>query len=252
MIIMTRNHLIYENDYNPKHKEYRKEEVVSLIPFLNNVIQIEPDVTLYDFFHFLSRDKSLIQTIFASHMGHFLLSPYLEELEKNYDEKEEENSEKLVCIELSWIVDSFCYSEFYNENKDNKELNRIFGEPSPPTKESDNKNEIDIYIDVHGIGDDPDRTFYGIEFTPLYKLKDLPIHLNTNFKIKKRNVKSKNKKPKILIEGEKEFSVYDVIGSILSEITFCGFPEDRDDRWEEIKNSYEDIKEDLEEEDDNE
>jgi hypothetical protein len=64
---------------------------------------------------------------------------------------------------------------------------------------------------------------------------------------------------KNIIEGEKEFTVFDVFSELLSEISFCGFPEDRDEKLQDtidIKDEYEKkleeekLKEEEEEDDD--
>ena len=68
-----------------------------------------------------------------------------------------------------------------------------FGDISVPLDEG---NEISIYVDVHGWGKaDEERVAegveyegYAIEFTPLYRMKHLPIKLNFAFNIYPKNM----------------------------------------------------------------
>ena len=127
------------------------------------------------------------------------------------------------------------------------------GELKPPANDV---NEISIYPDVHGWGEvdfdkeeelykptksEGNRQSFAIEFTPLYRLKHLPLRLDTSFVIKDQD------KKEVLVEGEKEFSVFEVFGAILSEISFCGLPDDRDEKWQDIVDRVEELEDELEE-----
>ena len=59
----------------------------------------------------------------------------------------------------------------------------------------------------------------------------------------------------ILVEGERDFSVFEVFGALLSEVTFAGLPDDRDEQWKNVVDTAEDYierKEDIEDNDDEE
>lgn len=252
MIYLRKNGIFYENYARKDSKEYVLKEVESVIPYLDEIIEIDEDVALEDFFLVVERDEELMEVIFSSQLGHHRLDVFLEEMKKDCLP---ESKEDLDFIECSWVADQFDYKLFYdqhkkeNENKDNV-ISRLGGLNLP----TDEENEISIYVDVHGWGKyelsehEPyvegqevlTHTSYGIEFTPLYRLKHLPIRLNRDFIMRDRNKVGENDKK--IVEGKKDFSVFEVFGAILSEISFAGYPKDRDDQWKNVVDSVEKFK----------
>ena len=242
MIIVKKDSFYYENDYSPDHEDYVCEKVASIVPFLNHGIRIEEDVTLEDLFSLLEPDAEILQIVFSSHLGHHKIQPYFDEIKKRCLP---ENMSDMDCIELSWIVEQFNYAKFYEKSKkDWKDIH-------VPTEE-DKITSLTVAIDVHGYGDDdenPERKVsYGIEFTPLYKLKHLPIRLDREFVLLGPNELGGEIKP--VAEGVMDFEVFGVIGEILSEVSFCGTPEQRDKEWDQITETVEESKKLLEEEND--
>ena len=251
MIYLRKNGIFYENNMREGHKDYVMEEVESIIPYLNEVISIDDDITLEDFFNIVEKDEEIINIIFGSHLGHFPVGAYIEEIKKDCPL---ESKEDMYYIELVWVAEQFDYREFYEKYKNDKrdkDEESIFGPLEEPDK--DCVNEISIYISVHGVGkyelaegetyeneeDVPPDMGYAIEFTPLYRLKHLPIRLNKNFVMRDKN--EVGDKPGV-VEGEKEFSVFDVFGEILLEISFAGLPEDRDEQWKDVINTVDEYK----------
>ena len=132
------------------------------------------------------------------------------------------------------------------------------GEMDEPDK--DDINEISIGVDVHGWGkhhpsedekkvynkveDIPSHISYAIEFTPLYRLKHLPIKLNKKFEMRGPNKLGMD--DPFVVEGNKEFTVYEVFGAILSELSFCGHPEERDSQWEDVVDDVKDCRDRME------
>jgi hypothetical protein len=257
MIYIRKNGIFYENSYSPDAEEYIFTKVESFIPYLNEVIHIDSEVTLEDLFLLFEKDETIINVIFGSHMGHFPLAAYIEDIKK---ECMEESREDMVYIECCWVAEQFDYRKFYEKHKDDKDDDDIFGKMHEP--DEDDKNEISIYVDVHGWGKyipaegeeenyeegyvPPTHTGYAIEFTPLYRIKHLPIKLNKEFIIKEEDY-NYSKDVKDAVNGECHFTVYDVMGAILSELTFAGLPEDRDEKWKDITESVDEYKSKLDE-----
>ncbi len=253
MIYIRKNEIFYENNLEPGHKDYVMTKVQSVIPYLDDVVHIDNKITLEDFLAIVEKDEEIMNIIFGSHLGHYLLRPFLDEIKKDCMAESKEEMEYIKC---SWFVEPFDYQKIYEKYKD-EESDSFLGRLSKPT--GDEVNEINIYVDVHGWGrylpqedevykdgeDPPTHVSYGIEFTPLYRLKHLPIKLNKEFVIKT----DFGVDGPILVQGEKEFSVFEVFGSILSEITFAGLPEDRDDQWKNVLDDHKEYKEREEGED---
>ena len=218
MILLTKDRKIFkDNDYETQNESYERREVDSVIPFLSERIEIEKGFTLEDFFYLVERDKELMQIVFDSHLGHFPLQPFFEEVKKDLENYVEDS--EIDHLELFWYSDVF---EFEGET------------------------DFDVSPGFHGWGKydvnpvkEEDFVYggYAIEFTPINNLKHLEIKLNKKVKIYK-NCED------IILEGKSEFTVYDLFGGILSELSFCGTPEMRDNRWEQ---ATQDIEEMLEE-----
>ena len=247
MITLTKNGAIYSD---PGHtcencggiEEDVNKQVETVIPFLNNIINIEEDFTLEDFFKILKKDKEMIEVVFGSHMGHFSLLPYFSDIDKDCPI---ESREDIDYIELSWMAYKLDYKRFYEENKDSKNKDIIEDLEELSDLIDNNVKDISIDVDIKGMKEacdmgtkkcnkcDENMHAYiekGLEFIPLYRLKHLPIVLNNNFMMMdKTNLDELN-----VIDGEKEFTVYDVFGKILSEISTYGYPVNRDSLWKKI------------------
>jgi len=250
MIYIRKNGIFYKNGDSPDAEEYLFTKVKSFIPYLSEIIYIDKEITLEDILFILEKDENLVNIIFGSQMGHHPLSVYLEDIKKDCMD---ESREDLEYIELNWIAEQFDYKKFYDKYKDDEE-NLILG---PLHKfDEDEVNKIEIYVDIHGWGEyfsadgeeenyeegyvPPTHGSYAIEFTPLSRMKHLPIRLNKKFIIREEGIRGDEEN--IVVEGEKEFTVYEIFGEILSEITFAGLPEERDKKWDDVVDSIEDYK----------
>ena len=196
MIYIRKNGVFYENSYNPDADEYVFTKVESFIPYLNEVIHIDSQITLEDFFNILEKDEDIVNIIFGSYMGHFPLRPYLDDIQRKCPDEGEEDMEyeDMEYIECSWVIEQFDYKVFYEKFKDEKRsTDDIFGPLRKP--DGDEVNDITEYVDIHGWGpyvpgehevygegeEPPTHMSYAIEFTPLYRMKHIPIKLDKNF-----------------------------------------------------------------------
>jgi len=262
MIIFKKNGIFYDNDIDPEHEEYVYIEVESIIPHLTEPIEFDKNLTLRDFFRLLEQDEKMIEIVFGAHLGHFPIRPYMDEVSGDCvpDGKGE-----MEFIECSWVAEQFDYALFYEKHKDDKDdkgsaMSVLDRDLHVPTE--DDKNDISIYIDVHGWGPNtpgedevfpedyeiPTHTSYGIEFTPLNRLAHLPLKLNRSVEMRDRNEMG-DEDP--LVEGQMYFNTFDVVGAILSEISFCGSPENRDAKWQGIVDDVDEAKRQLEEDEEN-
>ncbi len=259
MIKLSKNGIFFDNDINPEHEDHISEKVESIIPYLGETIEFDRLLTLRDFFSLLEPDAEMIETVFSSHLGGHPIQPYMDEIKNDCIPDGKEDMEYIEC---SWVAEQFDYHLFYakyQNNKDNEEsiiaqldtdiIDEALHEPT-----EDDENELSLYIDIHGYGkyiphedeyedgaDVPENTSYTIEFTPLNKIAHLHLKLNKYVEIRDRN-ELEDTEP--LVEGNMYFSVFEIVGAILSEISFCGLPEERDARWQEISDSIDEAKED--------
>ncbi|MCD6436445.1 MAG: hypothetical protein J7L15_08735, partial [Clostridiales bacterium] len=141
-------------------------------------------------------------------------------------------------LELHWVAESTIYEDDSEEN------------------------EINVYPDFHGWGnwpkEDSETPIEGgiaIEFTPLRLLKDFIIKLNTDFKIynttffKEKRKDGKKLNTNIILNSAMSFSLYELIGTVLSEVSFLGEPEDRDEAYKDLLESDKEYNNKLDEKD---
>ena len=220
MITFTKDKIIYSNHYRPEADEYVEEEVLTLLPHLNEAIKLSDDFTLGDFFRYVMKEKMGIEKVFTSHLGHFPLQPFIDEAFK----KPENKRNDIDYLELGWVCELWDFSDY--STFDNYPYFHGWGRYEDPGKDSGSGEMVEGGL--------------AVEFTPLNEMKHLVIKLNEEVEIYKYG---KNKKTKIIFKGEhgQGFSVYDFIGEILSELSFAGTPSDRDEQWDQITSENESI-----------
>ena len=258
MIIFKKNGIFHDNNVNPEHEDYVYKQIDSIIPYLTNNINFDNDLTLKDFLILLEPDEKMVEIVFGSDLGHFPISPYIDEVKKDYSFNDKT---KLEYIECSWAAEQFNCHLFYENNKEDEyELGDIIlSELDIEDLDCKDENDITIHIDVSAwgpyisdkneiISDDfipPTHMSFAIEFTSLSKLAHLPIKLNKNIEIGDKNeilsmAMDRDKKP--IIKGVMDFTVFEAVGAILSEISFCGLPKDRDKTLKNIIETYDETK----------
>jgi hypothetical protein len=228
MIKLSKNEIRYNNHYNLDCDEYIEKAVDSLVPYLKEDIELSIDFTLKDLFVIIEKEVDNYNLIFSSYLGHHPLSLFIEDINK----KSTENTDDMEYLELQWIANC----DYFKKSR---------------SWTGEETKDIDFYADFHGWGtwDDSESPTMGgiaIEYCSLSWIKDLPIKLKTNTKIilddgtyeKDKNGKFQNK---VLFEGEKTFSVFEFISTILYEISWGGGPEQRDKHLEEIMETKKDI-----------
>ena len=233
MIRLLKDKIVYTNQYNPEYEKYVKKEVPILSPYLNETVELSEDFTLEDFFKILEREKDVFDVVFSSHLGHYPLQLYIDDIKKPRPGKDEDEIEYLELRR-------------YGERWD--------------------WGEIALFIDFSGIGKEHDAgNSYALEFTPLNELKHLPLCLSKNFEISEVKLPPKiityfvrllekihiplgklgkwgGYFPHVYVKGKAEFSVHEVIATILYEISFVGEPVERDAKFVEIGKDIEEMK----------
>lgn len=211
MIELSKNKIVYVTDhYNPDCEKYEKKEVECLHPYLNETVELSDDFTLEDFFRILGRERGVMGMTFSSHLGHYPLQLYIDEIEKPPTDDDDEDEIKYLELRR--------YGELWDWG------------------------DLDLFIDFSGLGKEHEGggVGYAIEYTPLNELKHLPLRLNTDVEISEAKIPSK-----MLVKGTMVMSVYELISTILCEISFAGSPELRDKQLTEITGAVKEMREVL-------
>jgi hypothetical protein len=211
--------------------------VETLIPHLRDEVTLSDDYTLADLFKILESEVDNFNLIFGSHLGHYPLSDYIKDINK--DVVVDNSEQGIDYLEVYWT----CVCEDY-EARGYKEW----------------KKDINFNADFHGYGtwaDDehspyPDNFKGGIaiEFTPLAELKDIILKIRNKTKvILDDGTYHKNEDgdltDKVLFEGDRYFSVFDFISTILYEISYAGSPDIRDESLKDLISTHEEVKEKI-------
>lgn len=180
--------------------------------YLHHFPKIEKDFTVEDLINLLNEYETDIDFLFQAYTRGFLLQPFFEEM--NLPNKPEKESE-ISALEFSWDASIF------NEKE--------FGKPL---------YSVTDYAHVSGIIKD-EKEKYSIGFSPLHQIKNATFKFNKKYKIsyfKTGEIWEEDRKPEntVFFKGIKEFTLQDFIGAFLNEISFYGYPENRDEQAIEL------------------
>jgi hypothetical protein len=215
MITLKKTGIFYKSD----HRDKKEKKVKTVIPFLSEIIHIDKDFTLLDFFKLLKKNTPLYETVFSSALGHYRLDPFIKDVSKKFKGDDEDDMDR---IEVYWSTDQW---------------------------EFEGKNEVSVSTGTHGVGmKGKEKHCYAIEFTPLSQMKNMPIVLDVSFKMFPAWGENKKWDDKPVVQGYREFTVYDVFSSILYELSYSGSPEQRDNQWGELVETMEEAKEQIKKE----
>ena len=194
-----------------------KKVIGTLIPYLNDGFEIEDGVTFEQFMKHLFEYHHDYNLVFQSHLGHFDLTLWADEFEKPIPEAKNDD--------MKHVQVSHATIELHLDGEPNE-----FGITDVPIYDS---------FDGWGVYDkEGNMGAFGVEFTPLNELKKYP------FKLDKEQV-FVNGRFKTICTMTAEFTVYDVIGAVLYEISWSGSPVERDAQSKEIFDRVDEIQKEI-------
>jgi len=214
------------------------DKVDSLLYWLRELVYVDDDITFEDFFKWVMDDHKLASIIFGSHLGGYLLSDWLSEWNNpDIEDKRDRETEQIDYIDVNWSV---TYSSLSPEDG------------------------IEEWINVSGVGRTICEDAYGdnewhdtnfsFSFTPLNEYKHYPFKINEEWKIYDNDIRLKSgstadeyEDASCVFKSSKAMTVYDVVGGILYDISFYGSPKMREKTSDEVKETYERIKDGTEE-----
>lgn len=218
---------LYTSVYNDNLKTSELNKIDNPIAYyLNHNVEIDDNVTVKDLMNLLMEYESDVDLLFMGYSRGFKIRQFFSEMQKPLSESEFVN--EIDYLEIYWSTD---YYKFKNE--------------AP---------ELSIFPSMHGIGkekSDEGIQYYGISLTPLNELKNLNIKLNDSLIIEEHIIpeiyEEKPMEIKELINAVKPLTLGEMIGGFIHEITWHGYPKDKEERVEELNQAVMDIKEGKEE-----
>lgn len=197
-IFVTSDGKIYKMNYLGR---FEREEVKSLKNYLNCVLHLEEGITFGTFFNLILKDKDFFNEVFKETMGGFDLNQFTKEWGKNGEKKD---------------VEKINYLEIYRDIK--------------------LKDNGDLIIDIRNIFEgvikkETENENVSLDFIPISNLKDLPLKINTDYIIPGIIIENVN-----MINSSKDMTLFEVLESILYDITFYGDPTSRDKIKDDVLN----------------
>lgn len=205
-------------------KEYDKKNegiYTSLIPYLCEKIEFEDGVTFEDFMIHIFSHSDEYNDVFSSHLGHYQLCDWIPDFLNAQDIDKPEIIEYLEIMHSDIEINATGIMNSYGID------------------------DLSTYNSFHGIGAWDEKETgesmggIAIEYTSLYKLRKLPLKLNTKVRI--RDIETYNE----VCIMETCFTVYDVIGAILYEISWSGNPKKRDEQCKMIFDDAKKIRKEI-------
>jgi len=210
--------IIRSDNYEDIQGEWIDDE--NFAQCMGDCIEIDKDVTFGRFMNILRAASELYQVFFNTELGGFPLEAYLDDMDAPVEKDvEPENTSCIIrYVRVYWDCDIW---------------------------EHKGVNDFSLNTGFDGFGDIDDSDFgkyqgaIAIEFTPLCRLKDFPLRLDTKFNIM---IHVSNQRVFRIQETQNDFLARDVVAAVLNEISFCGMPDDRDIKIEDLKETVQDVK----------
>ncbi len=199
-IFITSDGFIYRMNYMGR---LEREEVRSIKNYLNCIIHLEEGTTFETFFNIILKDKEFFNEVYKDIMGGFDLSQFTKEWNK---------------VSVKKDVEKISYLEIYRDIELKENLGGL---------------NIEITNVFEGIVKDKEgnKNNVSLDFIPINDLKKLPLKINNDFNIPGHIIENVN-----LITAIKDMTLFEVIESILYDITFYGDPTSRDKIKEDVIN----------------
>lgn len=220
MITITKDK-IYRSPYSLKKTEADSTKVEILessdiVGFMDENVEFGEDLTFGDLFELIIFNKGFFNVLFNSSMGGYMVDDFILDYETKI--KEEPGEEEYV-VRLVWVCDIYEFNQ---------------------------KVEYYDYVAFEGFGKltkkDKEQYPIGIAFTNLNTLKDKKIVISNEFEINSASEYDKETDLKPILKANyRPITLYQVIHSILSEISFYGNPEQRDNYRKDLERESREI-----------
>lgn len=197
-IFITSDGKMYRMNYLGR---LEREEIKSIKHYLNCILHLEEGITFETFFNIILKDKDFLNEVFKDTMGGFDLNQFTKEWKKNIKNKD---------------IGNIQYLEVYRDIKLNDTTGVI------------TLDVTNVFEGVSKLVDSKKETI-PLDFIAINDLKKLPLKLNDEFIIPGHIIENIN-----LITSSKGMTLFEVIETILYDITFYGDPSSRDKIKEDV------------------
>jgi hypothetical protein len=213
MITITKDK-IYRSPFTLKKTRPDSEEVEiippsDLIYMLGDEIELGEDVTFKTLFDIIILHKDFLNILFAKEMHGYLVDDFIEDYEKDIDSKLDDEH---FDLRLAW------YSDIYKYNQEVEFVDYVAFEAFGRLSVSQQEGEYPI----------------SLAFISLAEIKNKLVKLDNTFELHDDET-YKSEIDALFKANYKALSVYEVLQSILREITFYGKPDERDRQREELQ-----------------
>lgn len=223
MITIT-NEKIYISKFSLKHTKASDVDVKEinpneLIKYLGEEVEFGEDTTFERLFDLIIINKDFLNTLFSMEMGGCLIDDFISDYENKFDAI---ISDENYTLRISWMIELWEYND-----------------------------EID-YVDYAFFGgfgklnEQTDEEEYAIklDLIPIHEFRGKVIEIDNNFDIQDfEKIEDKLFEPNK--SKYKSFSLYEIISSILIEISEFGKPEERDIKRKEMEHLFIDSEEEY-------
>jgi len=225
MITIYPDKIIRSFDDKDRKDEWIEDE--NLPYYLGDTVEIEEGVTFGRFMNLLKAALELYQVFFHEELGGHPLGAYLDDMDSD---GEDDGSQDLTSVRVKWVCEIWWL--FKQEETPLMEFYTDFSGRGPALEDGAGMKKGEMIS-------------WGIDFTPLWQLKHIPLVLEKKFHIYKDDCRYDDRKSSHSDLGEvrRNFRLRDVIEAILDEVTFYGLPEKRDATREEICGRVDEVKE---------
>lgn len=175
--------------FNDKNIEITEDD---LMFYLTENVTFENDVTFERVFNLILKHDQFLDIVFYRSLGGFKVADFFEDFIKEPTENDFNDFEDPEILELTWITDIYEDKISFNVDLAAKTINNV------------------------------EDVSYSLSFSSLSTYKHLMIKINTNFSIYSEPLTNVP-----LLTCQRHMTLYDVIKSILTEITFYGSPYSR-------------------------
>lgn len=197
ILLDKKGDLYLEDNFNGS-----KEKVDTIKYYLDCPLKIEKGSTFEHFFNHIFAESDIIDIIFKETMGDVSILKFMDEWNKPFI------TSNSLGIEYLRLRKTFEYIET-----------------------DFNKGFVDIRIDFDGVGKNNGMD-YSLEFMSLNEMKKFPIIIDNTLHVKESLQKKDGQES--YFGGECTMTLFEVIGTLLYEITFYGIPKERDDTKQKL------------------
>lgn len=239
-IEFTPNGLVLHKWSASKRKYVKKKpKKTTIVTHLRSRCEIAEGTTLKHIFETVDQYKFLKAVVSQYSWCHHIDEFHAQAQEPKYSDSDPDNETKLE------------YLEIYHS----PEVHKFTEKKRHPggTRERTITVDFETQAEFHGIGlptkDYPSmrpdgKVVFGVSYSPMWELADLPVKLNKSFDVYEPFDSSKhnrNTKQEILLTSKREFSLLEVLDAIYWDISFMGGPQENAKFIEEMKDDIQKI-----------